>query len=149
MPGGRAGNGNDNDDKGTRNAVHDHDHDHEGITTTSSGSDTDLVKVNLAAERSPSAEASTSASAPASTMSTSPQLVYAKSKVYIHPSSYSRDNVPGWITIVKRGKRDFLLSWIPEGLLRDEDKERYIRVEIEEATGSLHMTDGGLTVLSL
>ena len=157
MGGGRAGRDN-HDDKGRRSAMDEYDH--EGITTTSSGSDTDLVKVNLAAApsspspspsrpaaastTSTSASGSASASSTSTSTSTSPQLVYAKSKVYIHPSSYSRDNVPGWITIVKRGKRDFLLSWIPESLLTDDDKERYIRVEIEEATGNLHMTDGGL-----
>ena len=29
-------------------------------------------------------------------------LLYSKSKVYIHPTAYSRDNIPGFVTLVKR-----------------------------------------------
>jgi TBC1 domain family member 15 len=30
------------------------------------------------------------------------RLLYAKSKVYVHPTAYSRDNIPGFVTLVKR-----------------------------------------------
>lgn len=30
------------------------------------------------------------------------RLLYSKSKVYIHPTAYSRDNIPGFVTLVKR-----------------------------------------------
>ena len=29
-------------------------------------------------------------------------LLYSKSKVYIYPTAYSRDNIPGFVTLVKR-----------------------------------------------
>jgi hypothetical protein len=30
------------------------------------------------------------------------RLIYAKSKVYINPTAYARDNIPGFAAIVKR-----------------------------------------------
>lgn len=30
------------------------------------------------------------------------RLVYSKSKVYVHPTAYARDNIPGFIALVKR-----------------------------------------------
>jgi TBC1 domain family member 15 len=30
------------------------------------------------------------------------RLIYAKSKVYVNPTVYARDNIPGFVTIVKR-----------------------------------------------
>ena len=33
------------------------------------------------------------------------RLLYSKSKVYIHPTAYSRDNIPGFVVLVKRVSR--------------------------------------------
>ena len=30
------------------------------------------------------------------------RLIYAKSKVYVNPTAYARDNIPGFAAIVKR-----------------------------------------------
>ena len=30
------------------------------------------------------------------------RLVYTKSKVYVHPTAYARDNIPGFVALVKR-----------------------------------------------
>lgn len=30
------------------------------------------------------------------------RLVYSKSKVYVHPTAYARDNIPGFVALVKR-----------------------------------------------
>lgn len=30
------------------------------------------------------------------------RLVYTKSKVYVNPTAYARDNIPGFIALVKR-----------------------------------------------
>ena len=30
------------------------------------------------------------------------RLLYSKSKVYVHPTAYSRDNIPGFVALVKR-----------------------------------------------
>lgn len=30
------------------------------------------------------------------------RLLYSKSKVYVHPTAHARDNIPGFVTLVKR-----------------------------------------------
>lgn len=30
------------------------------------------------------------------------RLLYSKSRVYVHPTAYARDNIPGFVTLVKR-----------------------------------------------
>jgi hypothetical protein len=30
------------------------------------------------------------------------RLIYTKSKVYVNPTAYARDNIPGFVAIVKR-----------------------------------------------
>ena len=30
------------------------------------------------------------------------RLLYSKSKVYVHPTAYARDNIPGFVALVKR-----------------------------------------------
>lgn len=39
------------------------------------------------------------------------RLVYSKSKVYINPTAYARDNIPGFVALVKRVR----LSWFHLG----------------------------------
>lgn len=67
------------------------------------------------------------------------RLLYTKSKVYVNPSAYSRDNIPGFVALVKRVRQVshnpfcrayaslqeavnpvYLLSWIPETLLNEK-----------------------------
>ena len=38
------------------------------------------------------------------------RLLYSKSKVYVHPTAYARDNIPGFVTLVKK-VRIFYLSY--------------------------------------
>jgi len=38
------------------------------------------------------------------------RLIYAKSKVYVNPTAYARDNIPGFAAIVKRVRIPFFLS---------------------------------------
>jgi len=33
------------------------------------------------------------------------QLLYSKSKVYVHPTAYARDNIPGFVALTKRVSR--------------------------------------------
>ena len=33
------------------------------------------------------------------------RLLYTKSKVYVNPTAYARDNIPGFVAIVKRVRR--------------------------------------------
>ncbi|KAL8277274.1 hypothetical protein RQP46_010343 [Phenoliferia psychrophenolica] len=62
------------------------------------------------------------------------RLLYSKSKVYLHPSSYLRDNIPGFISIVQIGsstKPNYLLAWIPEASIQGTpDFESYVLVEL-------------------
>lgn len=115
------------------------------ITTQSSESDPDTVHVHLRVRPGVAMASSTpgSSSSPATPSNgTACTLKYCKSACYIHPSSYSRDNVQGWIAISKRGRRDFLLSWIPDAMVRSEDKDKFVRVEIG-ADGELEVEDEG------
>ncbi|TFY81711.1 hypothetical protein EWM64_g2311 [Hericium alpestre] len=62
------------------------------------------------------------------------RLIYAKSKVYVNPTAYARDNIPGFVTIVKREAfaSTYLLAWIPETLLSEKGKDewdKFIRTE--------------------
>lgn len=38
------------------------------------------------------------------------RLIYAKSKVYVNPTAYARDNIPGFAAIVKRVRDPFFVS---------------------------------------
>lgn len=50
------------------------------------------------------------------------RLLYSKSKVYVNPTAYSRDNIPGFVALVKREALNpiYLLAWIPEALLNEK-----------------------------
>ncbi|KAI0046690.1 RabGAP/TBC [Auriscalpium vulgare] len=50
------------------------------------------------------------------------RLIYAKSKVYVNPTAYARDNIPGFAALVKREAftSTYLLAWIPETLLTEK-----------------------------
>ena len=82
------------------------------------------------------------------------RLLYSKSKVYIHPTAYARDNIPGFVALVKRVSIGFysplrfgnnivfsqdainatyLLAWIPESLLNQKGQEEWNKfVQVEE-----------------
>ena len=82
------------------------------------------------------------------------RLIYTKSKVYVNPTAYARDNIPGFAAIVKRVRLPslsiltkplirltcfqeaitltYLLAWIPESLLTEKGKEewdKFLRTE--------------------
>jgi hypothetical protein len=62
------------------------------------------------------------------------RLVYSKSKVYVNPTAYARDNIPGFVALVKRETANptFLLAWIPETLLNEKGStewDKFARVE--------------------
>ncbi|KAF7322908.1 hypothetical protein HMN09_00070300 [Mycena chlorophos] len=65
------------------------------------------------------------------------RLVYTKSKVYVNPTAYARDNVPGFVAIVKREAMNptYLLAWIPETLLNEKGAAEWDKFsKIEENT---------------
>ncbi|QRW27163.1 GTPase-activating protein GYP7 [Rhizoctonia solani] len=68
------------------------------------------------------------------------RLVYSKSKVYVHPTAYARDNIPGFISIVKRDaiSPTYFLAWVPETLLGERGNDewsKFLRVEAEYGSG--------------
>ncbi|KAA8917622.1 hypothetical protein TRICI_000223 [Trichomonascus ciferrii] len=77
------------------------------------------------------------------------QLLFSKSKVYVHPTSSAKDNIPGFIALVrpKNGAdRDILLSWIPENVLQSDDYDSYVKVDLDPNTNTA--TDGGEVMVS-
>ena len=60
---------------------------------------------------------------------------WSKSKVYLHPTAYAKNNVPGWLTIAQVSDSvNYLLSWLPEDLVEQgEDYENYVFVETAES----------------
>ncbi|XP_006458178.1 hypothetical protein AGABI2DRAFT_183265 [Agaricus bisporus var. bisporus H97] len=64
------------------------------------------------------------------------RLVYSKSKVYVNPTAYARDNIPGFVALVKREAQNptYLLAWIPETLLNEKGSSEWDKfVKIEES----------------
>ncbi|KAH8915648.1 RabGAP/TBC [Atractiella rhizophila] len=68
------------------------------------------------------------------------KLLYAKSAVFVHPTSYLKDNVEGWLAIVQRGDakegttESILLSWIPSSLLsQSSDHKTYVSVDLSQS----------------
>lgn len=65
------------------------------------------------------------------------RLLYSKSKVYVNPTPYSRDNIPGFVALVKKeGKQpSYLLAWIPESLLNEKGSDEWDKfLKMEEKT---------------
>ncbi|KAG5654505.1 hypothetical protein H0H81_001146 [Sphagnurus paluster] len=66
------------------------------------------------------------------------RLVYSKSKVYVNPTAYARDNIPGFVALVKLEATNpiYLLAWIPETLLNEKgtsEWDKFVKIE-EKAT---------------
>ncbi|KAL6300547.1 rab-GTPase-TBC domain-containing protein [Sparassis latifolia] len=65
------------------------------------------------------------------------RLVYTKSKVYVNPTAFARDNIPGFVALVKREAvyPGYLLAWIPESLLNEKGQSEWDKfTRIEEHT---------------
>lgn len=65
------------------------------------------------------------------------ELLYVKSKVYVHPTSSKKDNVPGFLSIARPGgastKQDILLSFTPETALSQDETKVYQDADMCEA----------------
>lgn len=66
-------------------------------------------------------------------------LLYSKSKVYVHPTPYARDNVPGYVALLRRGPArptadgsNIFLAFMPEALLQERDElDCFVQVEVQ------------------
>ncbi|KAI4518741.1 RabGAP/TBC [Schizophyllum commune Loenen D] len=70
------------------------------------------------------------------------RLVYTKSKVYVHPTAYARDNIPGFVALVKREAVNpiYLLAWLPESLLNERGSgewDKFVKIEEQAALDEL------------
>ncbi|KAJ5205390.1 hypothetical protein N7491_003986 [Penicillium cf. griseofulvum] len=75
------------------------------------------------------------------------KLLFSKSKVYVHPTSSSKDNIPGFIALIqqkplpashasasqpkKPDTPSYLLAWVPESSL-GEAYDTYVKVDLSE-----------------
>ncbi|KAJ5100520.1 GTPase-activating protein GYP7 [Penicillium angulare] len=73
------------------------------------------------------------------------KLLYSKSKVYVHPSPSSKDNIPGFIALIQQkpspasnpsssrpnDAASFLLAWVPESSLGDA-YDTYVKVDLSD-----------------
>lgn len=72
------------------------------------------------------------------------KLLYSKSKVYVHPTPSAKDNISGFIALVEqksaplssgKNKEDtsrYLLAWVPETSLAQDDFSTYIKVDMKD-----------------
>lgn len=80
------------------------------------------------------------------------KLLFSKSKVYVHPSSSAKDNIPGFIALVQQkpqptetrtkssssdkklqNSSSYFLAWVPESSLAQDDLNTYVKVDMKEA----------------
>lgn len=67
------------------------------------------------------------------------QLLFSKSKVYVHPSASSKDHIAGFLVLVRpKGAPDseILFSWIPEFIIESEEYNSYVQVDMNLETNS-------------
>lgn len=80
------------------------------------------------------------------------KLLYSKSKVYVHPTPSAKDNIPGFIALVEQKSAPltsdaksstsdtkdhsdaskYLLAWVPESSLAQDDFATYIKVDLKD-----------------
>lgn len=64
------------------------------------------------------------------------ELLYVKSKAYLHPTTSKKDNVAGFLSLSKPGgassNKEILLSFTPESMLSLEELQLYQEVDVAE-----------------
>lgn len=69
------------------------------------------------------------------------QLLFSKSKVFVHPTSSSKDYIPGFLALVRpegASDLDILLAWVPESVIQAEDYNSYVKVDMDSESSSLY-----------
>ena len=83
------------------------------------------------------------------------KLLFSKSKVYVHPTPSSKDNIPGFIALVqqksaggdlssstsssKSQAASYLLAWLPESSL-GSSRDAYVQVDLSDASSPPRQT---------
>ncbi|KAL6450528.1 GYP7 GTPase-activating protein GYP7 [Candida maltosa Xu316] len=63
------------------------------------------------------------------------ELLFVKSKVYLHPTPSKQDNIPGFLTLSRPSKAtnlDIILAFTPESQLSSDELKIYQQVDIED-----------------
>ncbi|GAA5958710.1 hypothetical protein JCM3765_006012 [Sporobolomyces pararoseus] len=99
----------------------------------------------LSSDHSSSSPLNTASSSPSSSQSGQGQLaelLWSKSAVYLHPTAYSKDKLPGFLSVVRireegagegkaQTKWNHFVSWIPEQMVQGtSDFDAYVLVEL-------------------
>lgn len=61
-------------------------------------------------------------------------LIYSKSKVYVHPNKNSKENIAGFLYMTRENgatDRDILFGWIPEHYVSEDDLKIFNKVDME------------------
>lgn len=68
-------------------------------------------------------------------------LIYSKSKVYVHPNKNSKENIPGFLYFIKESSistdRELLFGWSPEHYLTQSDLEVFQKVDLDSINVNL------------
>lgn len=72
-------------------------------------------------------------------------MLFAKSKVYIHPSASAKDNIPGFLALVRppgASDKDVLLAWVPESYIKNTpDYDSYVKVDLDTESMTVVTSD--------
>ncbi|KAF4608416.1 GTPase activating protein [Pleurotus pulmonarius] len=79
------------------------------------------------------------------------RLLYTRSKVYVHPTAYARDNIPGFVALVKREATNavYFLAWIPESLLNEKGDDEWKKFTKIEESSTLDEEDDDVVFIDL
>ncbi|KZT26256.1 RabGAP/TBC [Neolentinus lepideus HHB14362 ss-1] len=118
------------------------------LSTISVSSSESMVEI-----KRESGSSSLGTTAPSSEQDSKYRLLYSKSKVYVNPTAYTRDNIPGFVVLVKREAINptYLLAWIPETLLNERgptEWDKFVKIE-EKATFDEEIDDAVLIDLPI
>lgn len=72
------------------------------------------------------------------------ELIYAKSKVCLHPSKAKKDNIPGFLILIRGANctnKDIVLAFIPESRLTSQELKIYEKVDLECASRDKSLYD--------
>ncbi|KAI9468937.1 MAG: GTPase activating protein [Benjaminiella poitrasii] len=58
------------------------------------------------------------------------RLLHSKSKVYVHPSNNPADFIPGYMSIIEKSPKKYLIAWTPEALIPSKDLDAFVRIDI-------------------
>ncbi|KAK9458912.1 rab-GTPase-TBC domain-containing protein [Lipomyces oligophaga] len=78
------------------------------------------------------------------------KLLFCKSKVYVHPTPSAKDNIPGFIALVRPNNStndgEILLAWMPESYLPANELSAYNKIDLHPDDSTLPPRDGYISL---